>query len=129
MTTFARIAALLAALPIWGTGVTLAPAADTAPRLVEFESPLAGPQALQGYLRLPDGPGPSPAVVLMHGCGGAWRGIDQRWGKLLAEWGYVTLAIDRFGTRGITHACTGAVPPSTRAPGCSASTGAGKPNR
>jgi dienelactone hydrolase len=78
MTTFARIAALLAALPIWGVGMNAAPAADTAPRLVEFESPLAGPQALQGYLRLPDGPGPSPAVVLMHGCGGAWRGIDQR---------------------------------------------------
>lgn len=113
MTNFAGIAALLAALPVCGVGMTAAPAADTAPRLVEFESPLAGPQALQGCLRLPDGPGPSPAVVLMHGCGGAWRGIDQRWGRLLAEWGYVTLAIDRFGTRGITHACTGAVPPST----------------
>jgi len=113
MMSFARIAALFVVLPIWGVGMTAAPAADTAPRLVEFESPLAGPQALQGYLRLPDGPGPSPAVVLMHGCGGAWRGIDQRWGRLLAEWGYVTLAIDRFGTRGITHACTGPMPPST----------------
>ena len=64
--------------------MNLAPAADRPPRLVEFESPLAlaGPQALQGYLRLPDGPGPSPAVVLLHGCGGGWRGIDERWGKL-----------------------------------------------
>jgi dienelactone hydrolase len=113
MTTFARIAALLAALPIWGAGATLAPAAEKPPRPIEFESPLAGPQALQGYLRLPEGPGPSPAVVLMHGCGGGWRGLDQRWGKLLAEWGYVALTIDRFGTRGITHACTGPLPPST----------------
>ena len=73
MTTFARIAALLAALPIFGADVNPAPAAEKKPpRLVEFESPLAGPQALQGYLRLPDGPGPSPAVVLMHGCGGGW---------------------------------------------------------
>jgi dienelactone hydrolase len=52
-------------------------------------------------------------VVLLHGCGGAWRGIDERWGKRLADWGYVTLTIDRFGTRGITSACTGGLPPST----------------
>jgi dienelactone hydrolase len=113
MTNFAGIAALLAALLIWGACAPPAQAAEKPPRLIEFESPLAGPQALQGYLRLPDGPGPSPAVILMHGCGGGWRGLDERWGKRLAEWGYVTLAIDRFGTRGITSACTGAMPPST----------------
>ncbi|MBR1125729.1 dienelactone hydrolase family protein [Bradyrhizobium lablabi] len=115
MTSFARFAALLLSLPIWSAGADLAPAADRPPRLVELESPLsqAGPQALQGFLRLPDGPGPSPAVVLLHGCGGAWRGIDERWGKRLAEWGYVTLTIDRFGTRGITNACTGGLPPQT----------------
>lgn len=113
MTNFASIVALLAALPIWGAGMSLALAADTAPRLIEFESPLAGPQALQGLLRLPDDPGPSPAVVLLHGCGGGWRGLDERWGKRLAEWGYVTLTVDRFGTRGITSACTGGLPPST----------------
>jgi dienelactone hydrolase len=113
MTNFARIVALLVALPIWTAGMSLASAADGPPRLIEFESPLAGPQALQGYLRLPDSPGPSPAVVLLHGCGGGWRGIDERWGKLLAEWGYVTLAIDRFETRGITNACTSGLPPQT----------------
>src|SRR5690242_10992116 len=113
MRSFAGFVALLALLPIWGASVNLAPAADGPPRLVEFESPLlGGPQALQGYLRLPDGPGPSPAVVLLHGCGGGWRGIDERWGKRLAEWGYVALTIDRFGTRGITSACTGGLPPS-----------------
>jgi dienelactone hydrolase len=113
MMDFAKVAALLAAFPIWGSGVSLAPAADRPPRLVEFQSPLVGgPQALQGYLRLPDGPGPSPAVVLLHGCGGGWRNIDERWGKLLAEWGYVTLTVDSFGTRGITSACTGPPPPT-----------------
>lgn len=111
MTSFARIAALLAAFLFGSAGV--APAADNSPYLIEFESPLAGPQALQGYLRLPDGAGPSPAVVLMHGCGGGWRGLDERWGKRLAEWGYVTLTIDRFGTRGVTSACSGGMPPST----------------
>jgi dienelactone hydrolase len=111
MTNFAGIAVLIAALVIWDA--TLAPAADRPPQLVEFQSPLVGgPQALQGYLRLPDGPGPWPAVVLLHGCGGAWRGIDERWGKLLAAWGYVTLTVDSFGTRGITSACTGPPPPT-----------------
>ncbi|WP_245310139.1 dienelactone hydrolase family protein [Bradyrhizobium jicamae] len=108
---FARIAALLAAFLFGSASAVLA--AERPPRLVEFESPLAGPQALQGYLRLPDGAGPSPAVVLLHGCGGAWRGIDARWGKRLADWGYVTLTIDRFGARGITSACTGGMPPAT----------------
>jgi dienelactone hydrolase len=113
MTNFAGIAVLLAVLPIWSAGVSRVPAADRPPRLVEFQSPLVGgPQALQGYLRLPLGPGPSPAVVLLHGCGGGWRGLDERWGKLLAEWGYVTLTVDSFGTRGITSACTGPPPPT-----------------
>ncbi|MCC8983317.1 dienelactone hydrolase family protein [Bradyrhizobium acaciae] len=113
MTNFTGLAAPLAALILCATGWPPAPAAEIAPRLVEFESPLAGPQALQGYLRLPDGPGPSPAVVLLHGCGGGWRGIDERWGKRLAEWGYVALTIDRFGTRDIPSACTDGLPLST----------------
>jgi dienelactone hydrolase len=113
MTNFARTAALLAALVVFGAGANSALAAEKPPRFVEFESPLASPQALQGYLRLPEGPGPWPAVVLLHGCGGGWRGLDERWGKLLAEWGYVTLSVDRFGTRGITNACMGGLPPST----------------
>jgi len=113
MTNFAAIVAVLAALPIWVDSVSPAPAADRPPRLVEFESPLAGPQALHGLLRLPEGAGPSPAVVLLHGCGGGWRGLDERWGKLLAEWGYVTLTIDRFGTRGITQTCASGPPAST----------------
>jgi dienelactone hydrolase len=113
MMDFVRVTALLAAFPIWSASVSPALTTDRPPRLVEFESPLAGPQALQGLLRLPDGPGPSPAVVLLHGCGGGWRGLDERWGKLLAEWGYVALTVDRFGTRGIMSACTGGIPPST----------------
>jgi dienelactone hydrolase len=108
---FAGFAAVLAAFLLGSAGPV--PAADNSPYLIEFESPLAGPQALQGYLRLPGGAGPSPAVVLLHGCGGGWRGLDERWGKRLAEWGYVTLTIDRFGTRGVTSACTSGLPPST----------------
>lgn len=113
MTNFARIAALLAPLAFGSADASAVLAADAPPHLVEFESPLAGPQALQGYLRLPDGPGPSPAVVLLHGCGGDWRGLDERWGKRLAAWGYVTLTIDRFETRGMASTCATGPPAST----------------
>jgi dienelactone hydrolase len=107
------MAAVLATLLLWDAGLSSGQTAERPPRLVEFESPFAGPQALQGLLRLPDSPGPSPAVVLMHGCAGGWRDLDERWGKLLADWGYVALTVDRFASRGITHACNGALPPST----------------
>lgn len=106
MGTFARSAALLAALASASAEFPALAAADSPPIPVEFESPLTFPQPLQGYLRIPAGGGPSPAVVLLHGCGG-WRQLDARWGSRLAAWGYVTLTIDRFETRGIRYACTG----------------------
>jgi dienelactone hydrolase len=92
--------------------IDIAAAADAPPIPVEFESPVASPQALHGLLRMPGG-GPSPAVVLLHGCGGGWRQLDARWGPRLASWGYVTLTVDRFETRGIGSACTGGLPPAT----------------
>ncbi|WGS21867.1 MULTISPECIES: dienelactone hydrolase family protein [unclassified Bradyrhizobium] len=113
MTNFAGLAALLAAFLIGSAEFGCAAGAEQPPAFVEFESPLASAQPLQGYLRLPDGPGPSPAVVLLHGCSGYFKQLDERWGKRLAAWGYVTLTVDRFGPRGITSACTSGVPPAT----------------
>jgi dienelactone hydrolase len=109
--TFARSAALLAALS--AAIIPVAAAADAPPIAVEFESPVASAQPLHGLLRIPGGGGPAPAVVLLHGCGGGWRELDARWGPRLSSWGYVTLTIDRFGTRGIQSACTGVAPPAT----------------
>ena len=113
MRPFARIAAVLAALSMASVPIDPAAAADAPPIPVEFESPVASPQALHGLLRIPASSGPSPAVVLLHGCGGGWRQLDARWGPRLAAWGYVTLTIDRFETRGIGSACTGGMPPAT----------------
>jgi dienelactone hydrolase len=76
-------------------------AADKPPIVVEIESPLAKSQPLQGYLRQTIGAGPSPAVILLHSCNGDWRRIDERWGKRIAAWGYVTLAVDSLGSRGV----------------------------
>jgi dienelactone hydrolase len=73
--------------------------------VVELETPLASSHPLLGYLRRPDGTGPSPAVILLHSCNGNWRRLDERWGKRIASWGYATLSVDSFGPRGIKSGC------------------------
>jgi dienelactone hydrolase len=68
------------------------------------------PLLLQGALRRPDGAGIFPAVVLLHGCDGDWRGLDERWGERLAAWGYLALTVDSYGPRGIESTCQGRTP-------------------
>jgi dienelactone hydrolase len=38
---------------------------------------------------------------LLHSCNGNWGRLDERWGKRIASWGYVTLTVDSFGPRGL----------------------------
>ena len=78
--------------------------------MVELESPIARAQPLQGLLRRPAGPGPFPAVVLLHSCSGNWKKLDERWGRQIAPWGYVTLTVDSFGPRGIEETCGNGTP-------------------
>ncbi|MHC2465437.1 dienelactone hydrolase family protein [Bradyrhizobium embrapense] len=113
MNNRAGLAILLAALLVGSAGGKVAAAAEAPSVLVEFESPLDSAQPLQGLLRRPERPGLLPAVVLLHGCSGQWRELDERWGKRLAAWGYVTLTVDRFGPRGISNTCTGDAPAAT----------------
>ncbi|MBR1281180.1 dienelactone hydrolase family protein [Bradyrhizobium sp. AUGA SZCCT0177] len=99
MTQLAKIAVLVAAIST--AGIVQCPAAESPPIAVEIESPLASPHPLQGYLRQTNSAGPSPAVVLLHSCNGNWGRLDQRWGKRIASWGYVTLTVDSLGPRGL----------------------------
>jgi dienelactone hydrolase len=108
----AKIALILTVLLIGSAPVRAADDA-TARRLVEIENPLATSQPLFGYLRQPRDAGPSPAVVLLHGCNGGWQNLDERWGPRIGSWGYVMLTVDRFGPRGITTTCTGGAPAAT----------------
>jgi dienelactone hydrolase len=51
----------------------------------------------------PDGPGPFPAVVIMHDCSGLGpqsSGAPDRWRRELVSRGYVVLIPDSFSTRG-----------------------------
>src|SRR5215471_1568874 len=72
-----------------------------------------GKTELTGYLFRPKGPGPHPAVVLLHGRAGAYSSLAKGvynadtlskrhkfWGEFWAARGYVALLVDSFGPRG-----------------------------
>src|SRR5579875_1622023 len=60
---------------------------------------------INGVLTKPDGPGPFPAVVLLHGCSGPGTNLAF-WAHWLRERGYAALAIDSFAPRGVHEICT-----------------------
>jgi len=61
---------------------------------------------IQGDLAKPDGAGPFPAVIGLHGCAGMHDTTKQRLADELVAWGYVVLLVDSYATRGIDQACT-----------------------
>src|SRR5664279_885697 len=75
------------------------------------EMPTGAPAAtIEGYLSKPDGSGPFPAVVSLHGCDGLSENERKGIARLMTGWGYVSLAVDSFATRGIKDACTQLMP-------------------
>src|SRR5215472_7803596 len=102
-----------------GLASSLGAAAGHAGTLVEFPNVSdREPTKLLGYLTRPDSglsgmlgshsdrAGPYPAVVVLHGCGGISShsaGIADR----IGSWGYVALAVDSLGSRGIASGCGG----------------------
>jgi dienelactone hydrolase len=64
-----------------------------------------GPDTISGYLSKPDGDGPFPAVIYLHGCAGLSASNRNRVSDLMTGWGYVSLAVDSFTTRGIKESC------------------------
>jgi dienelactone hydrolase len=61
---------------------------------------------IQGDLAKPDGAGPFPAIVGLHGCAGMHVTTKQRLTDDLVARGYVVLLVDSFATRDIVQACT-----------------------
>ena len=100
-----------------GLASLLGTSAASAGTLVDFPNlPGQTPEDLSGYLARPDtgvaaelgrsssGDGPFPAVVVLHGCigiTGHFTGIADR----LSSWGYVALAVDSLGPRGLADRC------------------------
>ena len=112
-----RLAFRISLLAI-GLASLLGAGAVSAGTLVEFPNlPGHTPANLSGYLARPDsglsaelgirdyrGEGPFPAVVILHGCigiTGHFTGIADR----LSSWGYVALAVDSLGPRGLADRC------------------------
>jgi dienelactone hydrolase len=70
------------------------------------ETPKSAPvTALVSYLSKPDGSGPFPAVVYLHGCSGLTAYARTSTAEQMTSWGYVSLVVDSFATRGIKNAC------------------------
>lgn len=53
----------------------------------------------------PDGAGPWPLVMLIHGCGGI-QGNIAMWRGVLGAAGYATIVVDGFSERGVQEICT-----------------------
>src|SRR5438128_10876427 len=66
---------------------------------------------LRGILYRPEGPGPFPGVVALHGCGGLLNSsgnVVRRyadWGNRLANAGLAVLFPDSFSSRGLSGQC------------------------
>jgi dienelactone hydrolase len=75
--------------------------ADPAPPLADAAA--IGP--LTGYLTMPSGAGPFPAVALIPSC----LGLPENraaFAATLASWGYVALWVDEFAPRGLRETCS-----------------------
>jgi dienelactone hydrolase len=60
---------------------------------------------LTGELLFPEGSGPFPAVVLVHGCAGN-RFVEPAWGPFLRKAGYATFNVDSLRGRDLNEVCT-----------------------
>jgi dienelactone hydrolase len=78
------------------------------PALKEFNGE---PVELSALLFRPAGPGPFPAIVMLHGCGGFYTrqgfvtASYRYWLDLLATHGYAALLVDSFNPRGHRTIC------------------------
>lgn len=122
--SFARLTALALALTA-GLATTGAAAQSTKPNAEVFFPSMDGVTQIRGYIWRPTtGAGPFPAVVMMHGCAGAFSKTSggqplsattieanrtnyinsqfRDWGVWLRDRGYVAILVDSFGPRGET---------------------------
>lgn len=91
------------------TLLCLGGAAQAAPEQIEIPT---DDKPLQAMLFRPEGPGPFPAIVALHGCDGL-RGRTghirtplEDWGQRLSAAGFVVLFPDSYASRGLVHQCS-----------------------
>jgi dienelactone hydrolase len=80
----------------------LAAACSGAPRSAAAPGDRTRPVPVSAQVYQPSGPGPFPALVLLHGSTGVLP-YHHDWARWLAREGYVALVVDSFGPRGVTR--------------------------
>jgi dienelactone hydrolase len=81
-----------------------APVPTTAPPAIDAGMVGAPFSNARAELFRPEGAGPFPAMVILHGCSGIGP-HDRAWARELASWGYVVLLVDSFRPRGVDEVC------------------------
>jgi dienelactone hydrolase len=77
---------------------------------VSFPNATPGkPLTVPAWEERPDGIGPFPAVVLLHGCHGV-SDSNHDWSRWFRERGYVALLVDSWGPRGYGRTCDPTLP-------------------
>jgi dienelactone hydrolase len=80
--------------------------AGCAAQTVRFPNATPGaPRTIVGWLYRPEGPGPFPAIVLLHGCHGV-SASTRDWAAWFRDRKYAALIVDSFGPRGMTEGCS-----------------------
>ena len=94
----------------WASMVTVAAAASP-PAPEPIDVPGSG-GIIRAMLYRPEGKGPFPAVVALHGCSGLTHKTDgvagrySDWAQVLVNAGFVVLYPDSYGSRGLGAQCT-----------------------
>ena len=65
----------------------------------------SAPRIVPAWRTRPAGPGPFPAVVLLHGCHGVSASTHD-WARWFTANGYVALIVDSWAARGMTEGCS-----------------------
>jgi dienelactone hydrolase len=120
MARLLSILVISAATILAGAGASWArPAADgrgfdtVSIPLIAAGKPDPADNVVTGYLFMPDGGGPFPAVVIMHGCNGLdWHvsgtpgwALARRYPVRYVAHGYAALVLDSFEPRGLGNIC------------------------
>lgn len=96
------------ALLLWAPAAAALPE----PERLELEVPVHASErteVLSARLYRPDGPGPHPAVVDLHGCNGLWPLRTDPWYGHYLGWGLAVLQVDSFAPRGYSGGICGSL--------------------
>jgi dienelactone hydrolase len=103
-----RFLACVALITLIGAGFSAAAAPPGAPQQVDIPAP---ERVLHAELYKPDGGGPFPTVIALHGCGGLGGHSEpvlaryRDWAERLLKSGRAVLLPDSYGSRGIGPQC------------------------